>query len=178
MIRRLIAGLALCLVMAAPAAAQIRIAIVDLNTVSQHCRVAIDADAQLFALFGSERDELEAIAADLNAQYEELSVQAAIMSESAVNSKFQDLQARAANLENRSQDYAQRLNYVQQYLTMQMQEVLALACSDYAMRNGFDLILDGQTVLYLSNNLDVTVDIIAEVDRVWEARGSKFNLPN
>ena len=178
MIRRIIAGLVLCLLMAAPAVAQTRIAAVDLAAVSQYSRVAIDADAQLFALFGAERNELEAIAAQLNAQYDELSVQAAIMSESAINSRLQDLQNRAAALDARSQDYSQRLNYIQQYISMQMQEVLSLACSNYAMRNDINLILDGQAVLYLSNSLDITADIIAEVDRVWEARGSKFNLPN
>jgi len=178
MIRRIAVGLILCLVMAAPAAARTPAAVVDLTVVSQLSRVAIDADAQLFALFGTERAELEAIATELNAQYEELAIQASIMSESAINSKYQELQTRAAALDNQSMEYTQRLSVIQQSLTMQMQEVLNMACSNYAIRNDIDLILDGQAALYVLGSLDITTDIIEEVNRVWEARGSKFTLPN
>ena len=68
------------------------------------------------------------------------------------------------------------LNTVQQALTAQMQDILATACANYGKQNGYDLIIDGGAVMYASDATNVTDGLVQEVNKVWKAKGGKFNL--
>ncbi len=38
---------------------------------------------------------------------------------------------------------------------------------DYAKKNGYNLVLDSQSVAYADAAMDVTNDMVTEVNRVW-----------
>lgn len=178
MIRKIVLILALCLLIATPAMAQNKIAVADLVLITATSDAGKSAEQQLQSLFGNEKNQLEAQANTLNQKVEELQRQAAAMSEQALNTRSQEIQRMAQELDQKSAAYGQRLGRVQQAISSQMQEIVMTACSDFASKNGYDMILDTSGLLFAVNALDVTQALTAEVNRIWKSRGSKFTIPN
>ena len=135
-----------------------------------------EAEKQLTAMFGKERQQLEQQGADLNKQAEDLRKQAAALSEKARNERAQKIQKQAQELDTKGSAYTQRLSRVQQAINAQMNDVLRTACENYAKKNGYDMILDATVVMFHIQANDVTNGLIEEVNRVWKSKGGKFNL--
>ena len=135
-----------------------------------------EAEKQLSALFGKEREQLEKQGAALNKQAEELRKQAAALSEKARSERAQKIQKQAQELDTKGAAYTQRLSRVQQALTSQLNEVLRSACESYAKKNGYDMIVDGTVVMFYTKGKDVTDDLIKEVNKIWKSKGGKFKL--
>lgn len=178
MIRKIMLTLALCLLIVAPAMAQGKIAVADLVMITATSDAGKAAEQQLQALFGNEKKQLETQANTLNQKIEELNRQAAAMSEQAMSARSQEIQRMAQELDQKSAVYGQRLGKVQQAISTQMQEIVMTACSEFASKNGYDMILDTSGLLFAINALDVTQALTAEVNRVWKSRGAKFTIPN
>ena len=179
--RKFVLALAFCLFSSpaftvAPALAAGKIGVASLAQVTAQSIPGQEAEKQLQAQFGKERTQLESQAAALNKKAEDLNKQAAALSEKARAEKAQEIQTQALDLDAKSGAYAQRLNTVQQALTAQMQDILATACANYGKQNGYDLIIDGGAVMYASDATNVTDGLVQEVNKVWKAKGGKFNL--
>ncbi len=135
-----------------------------------------EAEKQLAAMFGKEREQLEKQGADLNKQAEDLRKQAAALSEKARNERAQKIQKQAQELDTKGTAYTQRLSRVQQAINSQLNEVLRAACESYAKKNGYDMIVDGTVVMFYTTANDVTDELIEEVNKIWKSKGGKFKL--
>ena len=135
-----------------------------------------EAEKQLNAMFGKEREQLEKQGADLNKQAEELRKQAAALSEKALNERAQKIQKKAQELDTKGTAYTQRLSRVQQAINSQLNDVLRAACESYAEKNDYDMIVDGTVVMFYTKGKDVTDDLIKEVNKIWKSKGGKFKL--
>ena len=135
-----------------------------------------EAEKQLSAMFGKERDQLEKQGAELNKKAEDLRKQAAALSEKARNERAQKIQKQAQELDVKGTAYTQRLSRVQQAINAQMNDVVREACKSFAKKNKYSMIVDGTVVMYFDNANDVTDDLIEEVNKIWKSKGGKFDL--
>lgn len=178
MIRRIVLSLALCLAFVSPALAQGKIAVASLGRISTQSQPGQEIEKVMQSTFGAERTELEKMNADLRKQEEEINKQAAALSEKALKERVQAFEKQGEALNTKAAAYSERLGKVQQAITRQMEEVLTTACKDFGMKNGYDLVIDDAALLYVGGNAsDVTDQVIEEVNRVWQARGAKYEIP-
>ncbi|MBP3731144.1 MAG: OmpH family outer membrane protein [Mailhella sp.] len=180
MLRKTVAVLAaalLCASMSTPAkAADGKIGVANPIRISTQSDPGKEAQRQLESMFGKERKQLEQQNADLNKQAEDLRKQAAALSDKARSERAQKLQKTAQELDSKGAAFAQRLQRVQQDINAQMNDVLLTASKNYAQKNGYEMIIDSQVVMFFTTPHDVTEGLIKEVNSVWKSRGGKFKI--
>ena len=135
-----------------------------------------EAEKQLVNIFGKEREQIEKQNADLNKQFEDLRKQSAALSEKALKDRKQKLEKQFQELNTKGTAYTQRLNRVQQAIDAQLNDVLREAHDNYAKKNGYDMIIAGTAVMFYTKGVDVTDELIEEVNKVWKSKGGKFKL--
>jgi len=163
-------------VMPSQAEAAGKIGVANPMRLSNQSNPGKEAEKQLTAMFGKEREQLEKQGAALNKQAEDLRKQAAALSEKARNERAQKIQKQAQELDTKGAAYTQRLSRVQQSINSQLNEVLREACESYAKKNGYDMIVDGSVVMFYTKANDVTDELIEEVNKIWKTKGGKFKL--
>ncbi len=181
MLRRTVFALALAFFCSAaflPAQAQAagKIGVANSLRISSQSDPGKEAEKQLQAMFGKERQELEKQRDDLNKQAEDFRKQAAALSEKARNERTQKLQKQVQDLDAKGVAYTQRLSRVQQAINAQITEVLSEAGRTFIKKNGFDMIIDASVVMSYVPDTDVTSGLIDEVNKVWKSKGGKFDL--
>lgn len=181
MLRRMVFALALtffCSAVLVPVQAQAagKIGVANSLRISSQSAPGKEAEKQLQAMFGKERQELEKQGADLNKQAEDLRKQAAALSEKARNERAQKIQKQAQDLDAKGTAYTQRLSRVQQAINAQMTDVLREASNSFIKKNGYDMIIDATAVMAFVEGTDITSGLIEEVNRVWKSKGGKFDL--
>ena len=181
MLRRMVFALALtffCSAAFMPVQAQAagKIGVANTIRLSSQSDPGKEAEKQLQALFGKERQQLEKQGADLNKQMDDLRKQAAALSEKARNERTQKIQKQAQELDAKGTAYTQRLSRVQQAINAQMNDVLREACKTFAKKNGYDMIIDATAVMFYIDANDVTEGLIEAVNKVWKSQGGKFDL--
>lgn len=170
--------LALALVFAAVTTAQAatNIAIAPLMQVANKSALHDAKTKYLDSKFGKDRDKLEKDVKAFQKKAEEFQKQASALSDSARQQKGQELEKEARDIEKRRQEFTQKAAPVEQKINQQVLEILGKACENYAKANGFDIVLDATTVLYASSAANIEEGLIAEVNKIWKERGSKFKL--
>ncbi len=159
---------------ATPAFAAGKTGIANLAMITTASAPGLEAEKQLQALFGDEKAKLEKQAGDINAKVEELNKQAAALSEKARNDRAAEIEKLAKDLETKSMDYSQRLATTQNAISTQLNEVVMIACKNFATKNDYDMIIDGSVFLYADEALNVADGLLKEINEVWQQRGSKY----
>lgn len=169
--------LTLCLVGSAVAA--VPVGVFNSQTVAMESEPAKEAQKKLQGQFGSEKDQLEKLAKDLQKQGEALQAQAAALSQQAREEKQMDFLRKRRDFEERSRNFATKVENAEGQIRQTIGRFIFQGADTVAKQRGFDLILDAASgsVMYAQPSLDVTRDVIAEVNRQWKAAGSKFDTP-
>ncbi len=142
--------------------------------VMQQSAIAKAAQAEIQKKFGGEGEKLDKEFAAIQKEIADFQKQAPTLSESARNTKGQALEAKARSFEEKRATLTQNLNPFQQSINAQIQETLLTACANYAKANNLDIIMDSASIAYMATSANVTAGIIAEMDKVWKSKGSKF----
>ncbi len=179
------------------------IGVINMQVISADSAIAKSAEAELEKTFGEETAALDKEAqafqkrvADFQAEAQafekkasEFQKQSAALSEKARNEKAQALEKEAKALENKQKSFetdgrefeqkrvalANKISPRQQEMQVELVEIIREASKIYAENNNIDLIMDGTTSVIVSGGgADITNGIIIEMDKIWEARGSKF----
>jgi outer membrane protein len=135
----------------------------------------------LAARYDPKRKELEKRRADLAAKSEQLSKGATTMSEEAKAKLTQDIdqttRALSRDMDDAQSDYQQDLDRILQEFYPRIRVVL----DKYAKENGYSVILDigsQQTpVVYMSDSIDITTEIIALYDKANPVPGAAAATP-
>ncbi len=154
---------------------EMKIGVANLQTIASQCKANKDAEEKLKENFSEEKEQLDKLSKQIENLTNELKQQSSALS---VEAK----QARRAKLVNMTRDHNDRsrvfVNKVKDAEAIIRKEILAaifIAAKEYAEKNGYALILDSglSGVLYSTENMDVTNDLLKEVDRVWANSASK-----
>ena len=154
-------------VLAVPLAAQAqgKIGIINLDEAMSNSSAGKSALGSLKSKFESREKALAATGDELKRMQEELQKKSVALSQDAMKTKAADFEGKARKyLEDRNklqQEEQQAQQGVLQPLLTRLQKVV----SDYAIRNGYTVILEARSVPYFDPKLDVTAAIQAEFDK-------------
>ena len=84
------------------------------------------------------------------------------------------------SFEEKSRNFARKVENTENQIRQSMAQQIYDAATTIAKQQKLDLILDAAagSVMYATPTLDITKPVLAEVNRLWKAGGSKFPEPN
>jgi len=159
MIRPLLAtALAALLFVFAPAAraADQKIAVIDVQRAVMQTEDGLRAQATLKKMFDSRQQELNKKQNDLAKEKDDLEKQAKTLSQAAMQKRAEDWQKEMMALQQVFVDYNKELEKKQKELTDPIFEKVMGIVKRLATSEGFDVVMDKQTVAYVRGDLDLT----------------------
>ena len=178
MFRVLSLALVACVLMAGSAFADMKIGVFNSQAVAMDSDAAKAAQQKLQSQFGAEKTQLEKQAKDLQAKGEALQAQVAKMSAKEREDKQMEFLRLRRAFEEKSRNFARKVENTENQIRQSMAQQIYDAATTLAKQK-LDLILDAAagSVMYATPTLDITKPVLAEVNRLWKAGGSKFPEP-
>lgn len=142
---------------ASPAhAAEMKVAVVDVQRVVMQTEDGLRAQAMLKKVFDSKQQELNRKQTDLQKQKEDIDKQAKVLSKDAIQKRVEDWQKQMMELQSVFVEYNNELQKKQKELTDPIFEKVMGIIKRLATQEGFDVIVDKQTVAFVRTDLDLT----------------------
>jgi outer membrane protein len=138
------------------ASAQMKVAVVDVQRAVMQTEDGLRAQATLKKVFDSRQQELNKKQTDLAKQREEIDKQSKVMSKEALQKRVEDWQKAMVELQAVFVEYNKELEKKQKELTDPVFEKVMGIVKRVASTEGFDLVVDKQTVAYMRSDLDIT----------------------
>ncbi len=155
----------------ATAAAQMKVAIVDVQRAVAQTEEGLRATAMLKKEFDSRQQELNKRQAELQKQKEEIDKQAHVLSQQALQKKYDDWQRQMMEFQSKYVAAQKELEQQQKALTDPIFEKVMIAIKRIAGTDGFDLIVDRTAVAFARGDLDVTDRVIQIANGAGGAAG-------
>lgn len=150
----------LALAPARDAAAEGRIAVVDLQHAVMQTEDGIRAQATLKKLFDKRQHDLDAKQTELQRAREDIERQSRVLSRDALQKRMEDWQRQMVELQTVFVDYNKELQKKQGELTGPIIKKMMGVVSRIAKKQGFELIIDKQAAPYARPDLDLTEQVI------------------
>lgn len=166
---------AACLLMANVAlAAEVKIGVVDMQVVATDSEPAKKAQEEMKAKYGAERDLIEKQSKDLQKQADGLK------GPNISEEKRMDFIRKRRALDERTRDFTRKVEQDEIKIRQDMVTLVFRAAYEVAQRKGFTFVVDVTAggVLYAEQNMDLTQDVLADVNKLWKDGGSKDALPS
>lgn len=169
-------ALTACLLLAGSAFADMKIGVFNSQAVAMDSDAAKAAQQKLQSQFGAERTQLEKQAKDLQTKGEALQTQVAKMNAKEREEKQMEFLRLRRGFEEKSRNFARKVENTENQIRQSMAQQIYQAAQTVAQQQKLDLILDAASgsVMYATPQLDITKAVLAEVNRLWKASGSKF----
>lgn len=137
-------------------AAETKIAVIDVQRAVMQTEDGLRAQATLKKMFDSRQQELNKKQADLAKEKDDLEKQAKTLSQAAMQKRAEDWQQKMVALQQVFVDYNKELEKKQKELTDPIFEKVMGIVKRLATTEGFDVVMDKQTVAYVRGDLDLT----------------------
>lgn len=158
-------------VLAADAAAvpPAKIGVVDMQTVATESDPAKAAKEQMEAKYGKERAALEKQGAALKKQAE------ALKNPKSTEQKKVDFLKAKQKLDNETRSFVRKVEQDEVKLRQDMVTLVFSATYEVARAKGFNFVVDVTAggVLYADQSMDLTQDVLAEVNKIYAANKDK-----
>ncbi|MCL2448304.1 MAG: OmpH family outer membrane protein [Polyangiaceae bacterium] len=142
------------------AAAQMKVAVVDLQRAVMQTEDGLRAQATLKKLFDSRQQELNKRQTELQKQKDDIDKQSKVLSQTSLQKKLDDWQKQMVELQTTFVEYNKELEKKQKELTDPIFERILGAIKRVAGTDGYDLIVDRATVAFSRGDLDLTDRVI------------------
>ena len=164
--------LIICLLVPGMALAENKIGIVEVQRILESSEPGKQALGQLTLRFEEMRDDLEEERAEVERLREELQKQSMVLSQEAQQDMEAELRQKMQQFQQKYQSYQARMQQEEQELSDPIIDLLFEVIDDFAEKNGFDMILDaqGSGIIYAKDAMNVTDELMDEVNQAWEAR--------
>jgi len=158
-------------------AAEIKVGIANMQKVVSESQANKEAEKKLTETFSAERTQLEKLGKDIEKLTDEMKNQASALSVEAKQAKRAQLVQMMRDHNDRTRAFNSKVRDAETVIRNEILAAVVIAAKEYAEKNGFDLILDSTQagVLYSSDSLDVTKELLDEVNRVWETAATRNN---
>lgn len=138
------------------AAAQTKVAVIDVQRAVASTEDGLRAQATLKKLFDSRQQELNKKQADLQRQREDIDKQAKVLPQAALQKRIDDWQKQMLELQAVFVEYNKELEKKQKELTDPVFEKVMAIIKRLATTENIDLVVDKATVAYVRGDLDLT----------------------
>jgi outer membrane protein len=142
------------------AAAQSKMAVVDVQRAVMQTEDGLRAQATLKKLFDNRQQELNKKQVDMQKQKEDIDKQSHVLSAQALQKKVEDWQKQMVELQSTFSEYNKELEKRQKELTDPIFERVLGVIKRLAGQDGYDLIVDRATVAFARSDLDLTDRVI------------------
>jgi outer membrane protein len=152
----LVASLALV----APAHAQTKVAVIDMQRAVMQTEEGMRAQATLKRMFDSRQRDLDRRQKSLVQERKHLERQARVLSRAAFQRRMEHWQRRMVEVQTKFVDYNKELAKKQSELTDPVIRKLFRTIKRLATRRGFDVVVDKTAVPYARTDLDLTDKVV------------------
>jgi len=137
-------------------AAPTKVAVVDVQRAVMQTEDGLRAQASLKKFFDSRQQELNKKQVDLQKQKEDIDKQQKVLSKEAYQKRVEDLQKQMMDLQQVLVEYDKEIQKKQKEATDPIFEKVMAIVKRLAARDGYDMIIDKQTVAFVRSELDLT----------------------
>jgi outer membrane protein len=141
-------------------AAQVKVAVVDVQRAVMQTEDGLRAQATLKKMFDSRQQEINKKQVELQKQKEDIDKQSRVLSQQALQKKIDDWQKQMVELQGTFVEYNKELEKKQKEMTDPIFERVIGAIKRVAGTDGYDLIVDRATVAFSRSDLDLTDRVI------------------
>ena len=145
---------------AAPAAAQMKVAVVDTQRAVMETEDGLRMQATLKKVFDSRQRELDKKQEDLQKERDDIEKQRDVLSKTALAKRVEKWQREMANLQTVFVEYNKELQKKQSELTGPIFQKAMGIIRRLATQDGYDVVVDKQAVPYVRSDLDLTDKVI------------------
>jgi outer membrane protein len=145
---------------AAPAAAQMKVAVVDTQRAVMETEDGLRMQATLKKVFDSRQRELDKKQEDLQKERDDIEKQRDVLSKTALAKRVEKWQREMANLQTVFVEYNKELQKKQSELTQPIFQKAMGIIRRLATQDGYDVVVDKQAVPYVRSDLDLTDKVI------------------
>ncbi|WP_291319641.1 OmpH family outer membrane protein [Desulfonatronospira sp.] len=170
--KRTVMLLIICLLVPSMALADNKIGIVEVQRILESSEPGKQALGQLTLRFEEMRDDLEQERAEVERMRQELQQQSMVLSQEAQQDMEAELRQKMQQFQQKYQSYQARMQQEEQELSDPIIDLLFEVIDDFADKKGFDMILDaqGSGIIYARDAMNITDELMEEVNQAWEAR--------
>ena len=156
------AAVMLAVVVAAPARADLKVGVVDMQRALNECEAGKKARDQVKAKFEKAQDQLKRQREDLDRLREDYDKKAVVLKEEQRRSLEKDLENRSLDFKRKYEDFQRDLKRTDSELTAGIVDELYGLVRDYGQKHGYSLVLEASNgaLLYNDKTTDITDDII------------------
>lgn len=149
-----------------------KIAYVEVQRVLETSEPGEKALGQLTQRFEDMRSELDRERANVEKMREELQKQSLVLSQDAQEDLEAELRTKVREFQEMFQAYQARMQQEEQELSEPIIDMLFDIINEYGQKHEYSLILDaqGSGLIYASESLNITDQIIEELNKAWEAK--------
>ena len=160
-------ALLLCVVMfvAAPALAEMKIGIVDIQKAIALSDAGKASKTRLEGELSAFKQELEQTKIELDKMRDELGKQSAVMSSDARAAKERDFQQKVKDAQRLEEDRGQELQRLDQTLYNQLLQSFLKLAGDVAKSEGYDFVFERSSMIHATETADFTDKLIAAANK-------------
>lgn len=158
---------------AADAAAPLKIGVVDMQTVATTSEPALAAKKQMENKYGSEKKDLEDQGQKLRKKAELLK-----NPKTSEDAKLAFLRSKQ-DLDQKTRNFMRKVEQDEVKLRQDMVTLVFNATYEVAQRKGYNFVVDVTAggVLYAEQSMDLTQEVLAEVNKLYKEKGDKAKEP-
>ncbi len=148
--------------------------IVEVQRVLETSEPGQRALGQLTLRFEDMREDLDRERSKVDQLRQELQKQSMVLSQQAQQDMEAELRQKMQQFQQKYQSYQVQMQRKEQELSEPIIDLLFDVINDYAENKGFDMIFDaqGSGLIYAQDHMNITDEIIAELNRAWEAKNN------
>lgn len=151
-----------------------KIGVVDIQAVAGKSEAAQAAREKVKKDFSPKEAELKRLVDEFTKKKNEFQLQAAALSASAREDKKVEIVRLQRDLQDKQRAFARELQAANNSVKLGLSKGIVKAINTYAKKNGYDMIISrGAAVPYANSSVDVTNDILVEVNRLWRQDNKK-----
>lgn len=160
-------GILAALLCAGVAQAQVKIGVVNYQTLLEESPQAKAASKALQDEFAPRQRELQQKQKELQAKQDKLNRDAAVMSDAEKSGLEKELRNGERDLQSKGETFTEELNARRNEELGKLQSSLLQEVQSYAKTNGYDLVVPRNQILFAKDSFDITSQVLQS----WQARG-------
>jgi len=170
--KKIIISLTMVLFFTSLALAQTKLAIIDMKNVISSSEPGQKAMKQLKKKFEKMKQKLDQQRQELQNLREELQKQSLVLSQEAKQDKELEFKRKVRDFQDMFQTYRRKMRMEEKKLSDPIIETLIQIIKDYGKKHKYTAILDAKSsgLLYADDAIDITREIIVELNRAWRAK--------
>lgn len=153
-----------------PAAAQVKVGVVNLQKALQDTAEIKQAEADLKARFGPRQDEIAAMEKEIAKLTQEAEANQAKYNEQAMNELLARIQTRQRQYQRNSQQLQDEVNRERQDILARVGKRFQDIVKKVAEEKGLDYVVDMNNLLYNKPALDISAEVTAAYDKAYPAK--------